>query len=192
MRRVAGFVFLLSGLLVIFVGILLTGEMLAMTTPIFSLTDLLVMPLVAVGPSLLILTGVTEIGGGVHRVWSRLLSGGALVLVLAGWTVPRIGWRLSAWQILEPVAVGLLIAGILMLILKKSWVGATIGSALSAPLFLFGSGLRLYSYWISGYPFNRGDIWVFAPALLLISSFVLALYSRAAQKSRHSVIAHLR
>jgi len=180
MRHITGLVYIISGLLVIFVGILLTGMMLGMTTAIFTLTSLLVAPLFAIGPSLLILTGLTEIAKDVRPGRLYVIGGSVLVIVLAAWTVPRIGWRLSAWLIVEPVAVAILIAGVVMLALKKSWVRATIGSALSAPFFLFGSGQTLYSYWSSGSPFTWVNVWLFAPAVLLISCFGLALSSRSA------------
>jgi hypothetical protein len=180
MRTTTGFVYTISGLLVIFVGILLTGMMLGMTTAIFSVTSLLIAPLFVIGPSLLILTGLTEIVGNVRPVRLSLIAGAMVVIVLAAWSVPRIGLRLSAWLIVEPVAVAILIAGIIMSALKKCWVSATIGSALSAPFFLFGSGQILYGYWSSGTPFTWANIWLFAPAVLLISCFVLALSSRSA------------
>jgi len=180
MRRVSGFVYMMSGLLVIFVGVMLTGAMLGMTTAIFSVTSLLVAPVLTIGPSLLILTGVTEIVGNVRRARLWMISGATVVLLLAAWTIPRIGWRLAVWLILEPVAVALLIAGIIMLALKKRWIATAIGSALSAPFFLFGSGQILYGYWSSGNPFAWINIWLFAPAVLLISCFILALSSRSA------------
>src|SRR6478672_11192176 len=102
MRHITGFVYIISGLLVISVGILLTGMMLGMTTAIFSVTSLLVTPLFAIGPSLLILTGLTEIVRDVRPIRLCLIAGAMLVIVLAAWTVPRIGWRLSAWLIVEP------------------------------------------------------------------------------------------
>lgn len=180
MRHMTGFVYMLSGLLVIFVGVMLTGMMLGMTTAIFSVKSLLIAPLFAIGPSLLILTGVTKIVGGIGRARLWATSGGIVVIVLAAWSVPRIGWRLASWLILEPVAVALLIAGLTMLVVKKIWVATAIGSALSAPFFLFGSGQILYGYWSSGSPFTWINIWLFAPAVLLISCFVLALRSRPA------------
>ena len=180
MRHMTGFVYIISGLLVIFVGVLLTGMMLGMTTAIFSVTSLLVPPLFVIGPSMLILGGLTEVVGGVRRVRLWLIAGSTVVIVLAVWTIPRIGWRLSAWLVLEPVAVGLLIAGIIMATLKKRWVATAIGSVLSAPFFLLGSGQILHGYWSSGNPFTWINIWLFAPAVLLISCFILALSSRAA------------
>jgi hypothetical protein len=178
MRHVAGLVYIISGLLVIFVGILLTGMMLGMTTAIFSVTSLLVAPLFAIGPSLLILTGVTEIVRDVRRDKLSAIAGTMVVGVLAAWSVPRIGWRLSAWLVLEPVAVALLIAGIVIVALKKRWIAAAIGTALAAPFFLFGSGQILYGYWSNGNPFTWINIWLFAPTVLLISCFILALSSR--------------
>ena len=180
MRRTKGFVYAISGLLVIFVGVLGTGMMLGMTTAIFSLKHLLIAPLFVMGPSLLILTGVTEIVGGIRRARLWAIAGVIVVIVLAAWTVPSIGWRLAAWLILEPVAVALLIAGMIMLTLKKMWVATALGSALTAPFFLFGSGNILYGYWFSGYPFTWINVWLFAPAVLLICCFVLALRSRPA------------
>jgi len=180
MRHVTGFVYMISGLLVIYFGILLTGTMLGMTTAILSVTSLFVAPLFAIGPSLLILTGVTEIVGGVRLERLSVIAGVMVVGVLAAWTVPRIGWRLSAGLILEPVAVALLIAGIMIVALKKKWIAAVIGTALAAPFFLFGSGQILYGYWSSGNPFTWINIWLFAPTVMLISCFILALSSRHA------------
>jgi hypothetical protein len=177
-RRGIGFVYVTSGLLVIIVGIILTGMMLGMTTAIFSATSLLIPPFFVVGPSLLILTGITEIGGGTRqpRLWA--IGGGTVVSLLAVWTIPRIGWRLAGWLILEPVSVALLIAGIVMLAVKKSWIDAVIGSALSVPFFLIGSGAIIYGYFARGDSFAWVNVWLFAPAVLPISCFILALHSR--------------
>jgi hypothetical protein len=184
MRHMTGIVYVVSGLLVIFVGILLTGVMLGMTTAIFSVTSLVVAPLFDIGPSLLILTGVTEIVGGVRRVRLWVLTGGMVFLLLAAWTIPRIGWRLAAWLILEPIVVALLISGIIMLAVRKSWIEAMIGSAVSAPFFLYGSATTIYGYFLNGV-FTWLNFWLFAPAALLVSCFLLALRSRQSSALNH-------
>jgi hypothetical protein len=186
MRHMTGFVYVISGLLVIFVGILLTGAMLGITTAIFSVTSLLVAPLFDIGPALLILSGVTEIVGGVRRVRLWVLTGGIVVIVLAAWTIPRIGWRLAAWLILEPVAVALLIAGLIMFAVGKIWIEAMIGSAISAPFFLYGSATIIYGYFSNGV-FTWLNFWLFAPAVLLISCFILALRSRQSWELQHGM-----
>jgi hypothetical protein len=186
MRHMTGFVYVISGLLVIFVGILLTGAMLGMTTAIFSVTNLLIAPLFAIGPSLLILSGVGEIVGGVRRIRLWVLTGGIVFIVLAAWTIPRIGWRLAAWLILEPVAVALLIAGIIMLAVRKSWIEAMIGSAVSAPFFLYGSATTIYGYF-SNEVFTWLNFWLFAPAVLLSCCFLLALRSRQSWELKHGM-----
>jgi hypothetical protein len=179
-RRKSGLIYITSGLLVIFVGVILTGMMLGMTTAIFSVTSLLIPPLFIVGPSLLIFTGISEIVGDSRqpRLWA--ITGSTVLILLAAWTIPRVGWRLAAWLILEPVAVALLIAGIIMLVAKKCWIDAMIGSALSVPFFLVGSGMIIYGYFSNGDPFAWVNVWLFAPAVLLISCFILALRSRRA------------
>ena len=180
MRTTVGFVYTISGLLAIFVGILLTGKILGMTTAIFSVTSLLVAPLFAVGPSLLILTGLAEIARNVRPVRLSLIAGAMVVIVLAAWTVPRIGWRLSSWLIVEPVAIAILIAGIINVCFEEVLGQRDDWERPFSAFFLFGSGQILYGYWSSGSPFTWVNIWLFAPAVLLISCFVLALSSRFA------------
>jgi hypothetical protein len=185
-RHMTGFVYVISGLLVIFVGVLLTGAMLGMTTAIFSVTSLLVAPLFIVGPSLLILTGITEIAGRAHQHKSWTIAGGTLLSLLAAWTIPSVGWRLATWLILEPVAVALLIAAMIMLAVRKSWIEAMIGSAVSAPFFLYGSATTIYSYFSNGV-FTWLNFWLFAPAVLLVYCFILALNSRQSWQLKHGM-----
>jgi hypothetical protein len=176
-RRKTGLVYIASGLLVIYVGVILTGMMQGMTTAIFSVESLLVPPLWFVGPSLLILTGITEIMGA-HHIKLRAIAGGTVVSLLAAWTIPSVGWRLALWLIVEPVAVALLIAGIIMFAVKKVWINAVIGSALSAPFFLIGGGELILDHIERGDPFAWVNVWLLAPAVLLICCFTLALASR--------------
>jgi hypothetical protein len=179
MRHLTGFVYVISGLLVMFVGMITIGAMLGMTTAILSISNLLVSSLITIGPSLLILTGVTAIIGQRRpKIW--LIAAALLVILLVVWTLPRIGWRLSGWLIIAPAAVALLVSGLIVQALKKSWITAAIGSALTAPFFLFGSGQILYRYWFGSASFSLASIWLFVPAVLLMSCFALALSLRLA------------
>ena len=168
----------MTGLLVEFVYIDFTGAMLGMTTPIFTITGLVTGPLYSIGPSLLFLSGIATIGANVRRSWLCLAAGSAVVIILATWTIPRIGWRYAAWLILEPVALSLLAAWFILYLVKKRWITTLIGSGLSAPFCVFGGAYVLYQNIFGTSPFSSRELVLVVPGAFVIFSFLSALRFR--------------
>jgi hypothetical protein len=173
-----GFLYITTGLLVEFTFTVLTWAMLGMTTPIFTISSLVVAPLFSIGPSLLLLTGITTILPNKPRGRLSLITGTVLVAALALWTAPRIGWRNTGWLVLEPAAISLLIGCLILLLLKKRWISALIGSGLSAPYCVFGSVYLLYRNILGESPFAASELSLIIPGALVAGSFVSSLYFR--------------
>ncbi|MGH9681407.1 MAG: hypothetical protein ACRD4Y_15780 [Candidatus Acidiferrales bacterium] len=171
-----GILYIVTGLAVEFMYDMMTGAMLGMTTPIFTISSFVLAPLVSVGPSLLLFTGITTLVPHLPRWKMCLTAGGIFVAALAAWSVPRIGWLYAGWLILEPAFVSLLIATLIVLLLKRRWILALMGSALSSPLSLPGSGYVLYRHIIEGHPFALSEVTLIVPGTLVIASFISCLY----------------
>jgi hypothetical protein len=180
MRQLIGLLYLGTGLICDFVFMLFVGSMVGMTTPIYSASTLLIPPLFAIGPSLLVLTGVTAIVGGSRRGVTCLITSIAVVAGLAWWSVPRIGWRESAWLLLEPAAISYLIASLILVVIKNRWIAALIGVVASAPFFVFGVSSFVRGYLHGTTTFSSTDAWIVAPAILLLFSLISALFARFA------------
>jgi hypothetical protein len=178
MRWKVGVLYILTGLLCKYVAMLITGALLGMTTPIYAVRDLFLAPLVSTGPSLLVLAGVAMLFEHARRSLLCLATGSLVVAAIAAWTVPKIGWRDAIWLLLEPQAVSFLIASLIVLVVKKRWILAVIGSVLSAPFFLYGTGVMVYDLVFRTAIFSMQEIWIFGPAVLTTLSFVSALWLR--------------
>jgi hypothetical protein len=179
MRWAVGVLYIVTGLLCKFVGMLLIGAMFGMTTPIYAVRDLFLAPLVSTGPSLLVLAGVAMLFEQARRSLLCLATGSLVVAAIAAWTVPRIGWRDSVWLLLEPQAVSFLIAGFIVVVVKRRWILALIGSALSAPFFLLGTGYMVYDLMFRTAILTMQEIWIFGPAVLTTLSLIAALRFRS-------------
>ena len=82
MRRAIGALYIATGLLCNFVDMLTTGAMLGMTTPLYAVSDLVVAPLLSLGPALLILSGAATVVS-VRRPTVCLVTGALAVAGLA-------------------------------------------------------------------------------------------------------------
>lgn len=173
-----GFLYIATGLLVEFTYTVIAGAMLGMTKPIFTISSLVVAPLFSIGPSLLLLAGITTILPNEGRGRLSLIAGTVLVVALALWTAPRIGWRNAGWLVLEPAAISLLIAFLILLLLKRRWISALIGSGLSAPYCVFGSVYLLYRNILGESPFAARELSLIIPGALVAASFVSSLHFR--------------
>jgi hypothetical protein len=184
MQRTIGLIFVTTGLVVVTVWLAFNGALLGMSTPIFSVTYLvtylLIAPIVLIGPAVLLMVGSIEIFKNISHKRVVLMVGAALLIVLALWTGPRIGWALAAWLVIEPMAASLLIAALIVRTFKRSWLAVLLGSGLSAPFFVSVLAF-VVSRWSTGMFVRTGD-WVLfgTPVGLLIACIILALRSRNA------------
>jgi hypothetical protein len=175
-----GILYIATGLLIEYVYITMTGAMLGMTTPIFTISSFVVAPLFAIGPSLMLFSGITTTLPNLPRGKLCLITGTILVAALALWTAPRIGWRYSGWLVLEPVAISLPIAYLVLLLSKKRWISALIGSGLSAPYCVLGTGYVLYQniFGAGGGQFSVMELWLIIPGAVVTASFISSLCFR--------------
>jgi len=174
-----GLLYVVTALIVELVFLDFTGAMLGMTSPIFSISSLVVAPLFSIGPSLLLLSGITTTLPKVGRSKLCLATGTLLAVALALWTGPRIGWRNTGWLVLEPAAVSLLIAFLILLCLKKHWISALIGSVLSAPYCVFGGGYLLYQNIFGASPFSARELSLIIPGAFVMASLLSSLCFRS-------------
>ena len=170
-----GLLYITAGLLVEFSFVSLTGAMLGMTTPIFTISSFVITPLLLVGPSLLLLAGIAATLPNARRGILCLITGSLLVAGLAVWTVPRIGWRYAGWLILEPEAISIVIASFIVLLLKNRWISALIGAGLTAPFFVFGAGSMLYRNIFEASSFAASELTLIIPGTFVTASFVSSL-----------------
>lgn len=158
-----------------------TGAMLGMTTPILTLRNTLTSSVYSVGPSMLLLSGAILAFDKSRRSVVSLMTGGAFLVGLAWWTVPRIGWQYASQLEIYPHAISLFVGGALVFRIERRWISATVGSALSAPFFVYGAGYLVYKHILQAtMPSPPELIWIFLPALLVILTFWCALHYRRA------------
>jgi hypothetical protein len=180
MRWAIGALYIATGFLCNFVDMLLTGAMLGMTTPTYKWSDLVVPPLLSLGPALLTLSGAVTVVHDARRTTVCLITGVLTVGGLAAWTVPRIGWHDAIWLLLEPTAFSFLVAGIVVVLVKRRWIVAMTGSLLSAPFFLYGTAILIRGVLFGTVVLAPAEIWIVLPAILTIVSFVATLRMRTA------------
>jgi hypothetical protein len=152
--------------------------MLGMTTPIFTLSGLLIAPLFLIGPSLLIFSGITMIVRNMNRNRLCIITALIFIAALALWTVPRLDWRYSVWLILEPIVPALLVAWLGLHLLRKKWVAAAVGGSLSSPYTIFGAGWLVYGNAVNGNPFGRSELVMIVPGIFVCLSLLAALCFR--------------
>jgi hypothetical protein len=175
-----GFLYILTGLLVDFMFLMLTGAMLGMTTPIFTVSSLILPPLFSIGPSLLLFSGFIALFPHKSRGRLCLIAGIVLIGALASWTVPRIGWQNGGWLVLEPEAVSLPIAYLILRILKKLWIAVLVGSVLSAPFCVVGSVYLIYDNLYGASSIAATELWLIIPGAFVTASFITSLCFRIA------------
>ena len=178
MKQATALLYIVTGLAVICSFVVITGAMLGMTTPIFSLENTLISALVSIGPSMLVLAGVTTALTAPRRSLLCLLAAGAVLLVLGLWTVPPIGWPYAIRLFLIPCALSLFITAILVVRIKRRWISAALASALSAPFFVYGSASLAYGAIVGQSRPTFASVWIFVPALLAILAFTSAVCFR--------------
>jgi hypothetical protein len=180
MRMALALLYVATGLLCIFVDVGTVGALLGMATPTYRLESVAAAALLTVGPALLILAGAAILIEGVSRGVLCAATGMVVLFGLALWTVPRIGWRTSISLVLGPEIGAFLLAGLLVLILRRRWVMAAVGSAVSSAFFLHGTGAFVYSLLFGNAIPSWTEMWIVFPALLTIASFISALSVRIA------------
>ena len=178
MRQLSALLYIAGGLACDCVFAVMVGTMLGMTTPVYSPAGLLRAPALGLGPAMLVLTGVATLIRTNRRVALFIEASVILLIGLAAWSVPRIGWQDSAWLFLYPEAASLLGAIVLLLIIRKAWVGALLGAILSAPFFVY-TGITLARGHMHGtLRYTIEDVSVAVPLLLLLLSLIASLRER--------------
>jgi hypothetical protein len=170
MKRLAGLLYVATGLLCDFVFALFVGAMLGVSAPTYRPTELLYPALFNLGPSLLILSGVATLIPTARRVLLCIAASVILLAGIAAWSAPKIGWRDAAWLLLEPKLVSLAIATIVLLILSRAWLGALAGSILTAPFFVYGTTTAVQDFFASS-----PQLWLVGPAALLVLCILSSL-----------------
>jgi hypothetical protein len=173
MKPLVGLLYIATGLLCDFVFALFVGAMLGVSAPTYKLSELLYPALYCIGPSLLILSGVATLVPGARR--ALLCMGASVVLLLgsAAWSVPKIGWRDATWLLLEPALVSLVLATVALLLLRKAWIGALLGTILCTPFFVYGATNAVQDFFTSS-----PQLWLVGPSVLLILCILSSLCLR--------------
>jgi hypothetical protein len=178
MRQLSALLYIVTGLVCDFVFAVMVGTMLGTTTPVYSITGFLRAPAIGLGPSLLVLAGAATLLRTNRRVALYIEASIILLIGLVSWSVPRIGWQDATWLFLYPEAASLLGAIVILLIVRKAWVGALVGAILSAPFFAYTAATLLNAHirGIIGYTIE--DVSVAVPLVLLLLSLVALLSER--------------
>ena len=178
MRQLTALLYIVTGLACDCVFAVMVGTMLGMTTPVYTLTGLLRAPALGLGPAMLVLAGVATLIRTNRRVALFAEAGVILLIGVACWSVPKIGWQDAAWLFLYPEAASLLGAIVLLMLIRKTWVGALLGAILSAPFFVY-TGVTLAGGHMHGAPrFTIEDVSIAVPLLLLLLSLIASLRER--------------
>jgi hypothetical protein len=178
MRQLSALLYVVSGLVCDFVFAVMIGTMLGMVTPVYSIVGFLRTPAIGLGPSMLILAGVVTLIRTNRRLALYIEASVVLLIGVACWSVPRIGWQDAAWLFLYPAAASLLGAIVLLTILRKAWVGALVGAILSAPFFAYTAGTLAYAHIRGTIRYTIEDISVTVPLVLIILSLISCLRLR--------------
>src|SRR5579863_10299849 len=120
MRQFSALLYIATGLVCDFVFAVMVGTMLATTTPMYSLAGFLRTPAICLGPAMLILAGVATVIHSKHRPALYIEASIILLIGIASWSVPKIGWQGAAWLFLYPEAAALLGAIVILLIVRKA------------------------------------------------------------------------
>jgi hypothetical protein len=173
-KQTAALLYILTGIVVTWSYLVITGAMLGMALPIFSLESTLIRGLCGIGPSMLVLVGLTTAFPASRRSPLCFLVAGVILVLLSLGTVSRIGWPYASRLFLVPEALSLFVAAILVVWIKKRWISAALASALSASLFVYGSVSLAYGAIARGSRPTSASVWIFVPALLAILAFATA------------------
>jgi hypothetical protein len=173
MNRLVGLLYIATGLLCDFVFALFVGAMLGVSAPTYKLSDLLYPALYNLGPSLLILSGVATLIPSSRRALICIGASVVLLLGIAAWSVPKIGWRDATWLLLEPALVSLVLATVALLLLRKAWIGALAGTVLCTPFFVYGATNAVQDFFASS-----PQLWLVGPSVLLVLCILSSLCLR--------------
>jgi hypothetical protein len=173
MKPLVGLLYVATGVLCDFVFALFVGAMLGMSAPTHTLSDLLYPALYCFGPSLLILSGLATLIPSSRRALVCIGASVILLLGTAAWSVPKIGWRDAAWLLLEPAFVSLVLATVALLLLRKAWFGALVGTILCMPFFVYGATTAIRDFFASS-----PQLWVVGPSVLLVLCLLSSLCLR--------------
>jgi hypothetical protein len=173
MKRLVGLLYVATGLLCDFVFALFVGALLGVSAPTYKLSELLYPALYNLGPSLLILSGVATLIPSSRRVLVCISVSVLLLVGTAAWSIPKIGRREATWLLLEPALVSLVLATIALLLLRKAWFGALVGTILCTPFFVYGATNAVQDFFASS-----PQLWVVGPSILLVLCILSSLCLR--------------
>ncbi|MGA8768492.1 MAG: hypothetical protein WB559_15850 [Candidatus Acidiferrales bacterium] len=180
MKQTSGLLYVATGLVCDFVFAVMVGAMLGVVTPMYSLTGFLRSPAICLGPSLLVLAGVAIVIGGSRRFTEYVVTSIVVLAGLAAWSVPKIGWQSTTWLFLYPEAASLLGAVVLLLVFRKLWIAALIGTLLSAPFFVYTAATLIGEHLKGTIGYTVEDVAIAVPLVLLLISLVSSLRVRTA------------
>jgi hypothetical protein len=173
MKPLVGLLYVATGLLCDFVFALFIGAMLGVSAPTYKLSELLYPALYNLGPSLVILSGAATLVPSSRRALICIGASVILLLGTAAWSVPKIGWRDATWLLLEPALVSLVLATVALLLLRKAWFGALVGTILCTPFFVYGATNAVQDFFASS-----PQLWVVGPSVLLVLCILSSLCLR--------------
>jgi hypothetical protein len=140
--------------------------------PNVALWYLAIASLLFLGPSLLVLSGVSTVANTETRLWWLLGSAAASIVLLAGWAVLNLGGaEVSRALFIEGSGVALAAGVILTLMVKRAWIGAVIGAVLAVPLLL-------RHVQIEPIDLSALTITAVAPIALCLSALICAVWLR--------------
>ncbi len=178
MRPLSALLYIVTGLACDFVFAVMVAAMLGTTWPVYSLAGFVRTPAIVLGPSMLILGGVATLIRTNRRAALYIETSLVLLIGVAFWSVPKIGWQDAVWLFLYPAAAALLGAVVLLLIVRKAWVGALIGAILSAPFFAYTAATLARSHIRGAIHYTIEDVSVAVPLILILLSLIFSLRER--------------
>ena len=179
MRHLSALLYIATAVVCDLVFAVMVGTMLVATTPMYSITGFLRTPAICIGPSLLVLAGVATLLRTNRRVALYIEASIVLLIGVASWSVPKIGWQDATWLFLYPEAASLLGAIVILLIVRKAWVGALVGAILSAPFFVYTAATLLQAHIRGTIGYTIEDVSVTVPLVLLLLSLIASLRHRS-------------
>jgi hypothetical protein len=179
MRLSAGLLYVVTGLVCDFVFTVMVGTMLGWATPQYSLAGLVRTLAICLGPSMLVLAGVATALRSNRRLAIYIEASFILLIAVCVWSMPKIGWQDSVWLFLYPEAASLLGAIVVLLILRKAWVGALVGAICSAPFFVYTAISLAHAHMRGTIRYTIEDVSVAVPLVLIVVSLISSLRLRA-------------
>lgn len=178
MRQISALLYVATGLVCDIVFAVMVGAMLGTTVPMYSLAGFLRAPAICLGPSLLVLSGIVTLFRSNRRLRIYIEASIVVLAGTASWSVPKIGWQNAMWLFLYPEAASLLGAIVILLIVRRAWVGALVGAILSAPFFVYTGATLLQGHIRGTLGYTVEDVSVAVPLVLLLLSLIASLRER--------------